>query len=266
MSHYLLEVKDLNCKFEIERNLFCKNKYLHVLKNINFNLNKGSTLGIVGESGCGKSTLCKTLLYLNNKETGDIIWFSKNIDKFTKKEFKHFRKKVQIIFQDPYGSLNPRMTIGSIISEPLEIYKKENNKKSKTLKVLDIMEKVGLSGMLFNRFPHELSGGQCQRVGIARSIINEPDVLICDEPVSSLDLSVQSQILDLLKSLKSKLNITMLFVSHDLAVVKSISDEVMVLKEGEIIEKSSVEEVFNNPKHRYTKKLISSVPKINDTG
>ena len=158
------------------------------------------------------------------------------------------------------------MTIGNIISEPLEIYKKENDKKSKTLKVLDVMEKVGLSDLLFNRFPHELSGGQCQRVGIARSIINEPDVLICDEPVSSLDLSVQSQILDLLKSLKNKLNITMIFVSHDLAVVKSISDEVMVLKQGEIVEKSSAEQVFNNPKDEYTKKLISSVPRINNIG
>ena len=266
MSHYLLEVKDLNCRFEIERNLFTKNKYLHVLKNINFNLKKGSTLGIVGESGCGKSTLCRTILSLNNKETGNIKWFSKDIDQFSNKEFKNFRQKVQIIFQDPYGSLNPRMTIGNIISEPLEIYKKENDKKSKTLKVLDVMEKVGLSDLLFNRFPHELSGGQCQRVGIARSIINEPDVLICDEPVSSLDLSVQSQILDLLKSLKNKLNITMVFVSHDLAVVKSISDEVMVLKQGEIVEKSSAEQVFNNPKDEYTKKLISSVPRINNIG
>ncbi len=266
MDHYLLEVKNLNCRFEIERNLFNKNKYLHVLKNINFNLKQGMTLGIVGESGCGKSTLCRTLLSLNNKETGNIIWFNKDIDQFTKKEFKNFRKKVQIIFQDPYGSLNPRMTIGNIISEPLEIYKKGNDKKSKILKVLDIMGKVGLSDVLFNRFPHELSGGQCQRVGIARSIINEPDVLICDEPVSSLDLSVQSQILDLLKSLKNTLNITMVFVSHDLAVVKSISDEVMVLKQGEIVEKSSAEEVFNNPKNEYTKKLISSVPRINNIG
>ena len=156
------------------------------------------------------------------------------------------------------------MTIGNIISEPLEIYKKENDKKSKTLKVLDVMEKVGLSDLLFNRFPHELSGGQCQRVGIARSIINKPDVLICDEPVSSLDLSVQSQILELLKSLKNTFNITMIFVSHDLAVVKSISDEVMVLNQGEIVEKSSAEEVFNNPKDEYTKKLISSVPRINN--
>ena len=191
-------------------------------------------------------------LLKNNEEAREKLFDDTTIDQ----KYKNF--------QDPYGSLNPRMTIGNIISEPLEIYKKENDKKSKTLKVLDVMEKVGLSDLLFNRFPHELSGGQCQRVGIARSIINEPDVLICDEPVSSLDLSVQSQILDLLKSLKNKLNITMIFVSHDLAVVKSISDEVMVLKQGEIVEKSSAEQVFNNPKDEYTKKLISSVPRINN--
>ena len=155
------------------------------------------------------------------------------------------------------------MTIGNIISEPLEIYRKEIGKDIKTLKVLEVMEKVGLSDLLYNRFPHELSGGQCQRVGIARSIINEPDVLICDEPVSSLDLSVQSQILTLLKELKINLNITMIFVSHDLAVVKSISDEVMVLNQGLIVENNTADNVFSNPQNEYTRKLISSVPRIN---
>ena len=156
------------------------------------------------------------------------------------------------------------MTIGNIISEPLEIYRKDISKDIKTLKVLEVMEKVGLSDLLYNRFPHELSGGQCQRVGIARSIINEPDVLICDEPVSSLDLSVQSQILTLLKELKINLNITMIFVSHDLAVVKSISDEVMVLNQGLIVENNTADNVFSNPQNEYTRKLISSVPRINN--
>ena len=155
------------------------------------------------------------------------------------------------------------MTIGNIISEPLEIYRKDISKDIKTLKVLEVMEKVGLSDLLYNRFPHELSGGQCQRVGIARSIINEPDVLICDEPVSSLDLSVQSQILTLLKELKININITMIFVSHDLAVVKSISDEVMVLNQGLIVENNTADNVFSNPQNEYTRKLISSVPRIN---
>ena len=263
MTEKLLEVKNLSCSFEIEKNFFGKNIYLEVLKNINFSLNKGITLGIVGESGCGKSTLCRTILSLNKREKGDIIWFDKDINQFTKYDFKTFRKRVQVIFQDPYGSLNPRMTIGDIISEPLDIYRKDISKKNKTYKVLDVMEKVGLSDLLFNRFPHEVSGGQCQRVGIARSIINEPDVLICDEPVSSLDLSVQSQILNLLKTLKINLNITMIFVSHDLAVVKSISDEVMVLNQGLIVEKNTSEKLFGNPQNEYTKKLISSVPRIN---
>ena len=263
MSERLLEVKSLSCSFEIERNFLRQNKNLQVLKDINFSLNKGVTLGIVGESGCGKSTLCRTILSLNKKDKGNVIWFDKDINDFTKNDFKTFRKRVQVIFQDPYGSLNPRMTIGNIISEPLETYRKDIGKDIKTLKVLEVMEKVGLSDLLYNRFPHELSGGQCQRVGIARSIINEPDVLICDEPVSSLDLSVQSQILTLLKELKINLNITMIFVSHDLAVVKSISDEVMVLNQGLIVENNTADNVFSNPQNEYTRKLISSVPRIN---
>tara|TARA_Y100001970_G_scaffold287591_1_gene412643 strand:+ start:869 stop:1669 length:801 start_codon:yes stop_codon:yes gene_type:complete len=263
MTERLLEVKNLSCSFEIERNIFRQNKKLQVLNDINFSLNRGVTLGIVGESGCGKSTLCRTILSLNKKDIGNIIWFDKDIDDFTKHDFKIFRKKVQVIFQDPYGSLNPRMTIGNIISEPLEIYRKDISKDIKTSKVLEVMEKVGLSDLLYNRFPHELSGGQCQRVGIARSIINEPDVLICDEPVSSLDLSVQSQILSLLKELKISLNITMIFVSHDLAVVKSVSDEVMVLNQGLIVENNTADSVFSNPQNEYTRKLISSVPRIN---
>ena len=189
-----------------------------------------------------------------------IIWFERDLDLLDAKELKTFRKKVQIIFQDPYGSLNPRMTIGNIICEPLNIFRTDLNKKEKMFRVLEIMDQVGLSNILYNRFPHELSGGQCQRVGIARSIINNPNVLICDEPVSSLDLSVQSQILDLLNSLKEKLNLTMIFVSHDLSVVRSISDEVMVLRKGRIIEKNSVYNIFYNPKKEYTKELISSVP------
>ena len=231
----LIEVKNLKTFFYTEAGV------AKAVNDISFDIFKGEVLGIVGESGCGKSTLCRTILSLNKKDKGNVIWFGKDINDFTKNDFKTFRKRVQVIFQDPYGSLNPRMTIGNIISEPLEIYRKDIGKDIKTLKVLEVMEKVGLSDLLYNRFPHELSGGQCQRVGIARSIINEPDVLICDEPVSSLDLSVQSQILTLLKELKINLNITMIFVSHDLAVVKSISDEVMVLNQGLIVENNTAE-------------------------
>ena len=237
-----------------------KETKINALKNINFQLYENETLGIVGESGCGKSTLCRTILSLNKKKSGTISWFNKDINNYTSKELKDFRKKVQIIFQNPYESLNPRMTIGNIISEPLNIFQNNLARKDKIFKVIETMQKVDLSEILFNRFPHELSGGQCQRVGIARALINNPKMLICDEPVSSLDLSVQSQILNLLNDLKDNLNLTMIFVSHDLSVVKNISDEVMVLKEGKMIEYGQVNNIFNSPQNIYTKELISSVP------
>ena len=262
----ILQVDDLSLHFKISRGLFKPPILIKAVENISFSLFKGETLGIVGESGSGKSSVCRLILKLINKTSGSISWFNKDINILNSAELKKFRKSVQVIFQDPYGSLDPRMTIGKIISEPLDIYRKNLKTREKEELVINAMKDVGLSSELFNRYPHELSGGQCQRVGIARSIINEPDVLICDEPVSSLDLSVQSQILDLLKSLQNKLNITMIFVSHDLAVVKNISDEVMVLKQGEIVEKNSAEQVFNNPNDEYTKKLISSVPRINTIG
>ena len=260
MNKTLLNVEHLKCNFILENKLFKKSIYLKAIDDISFKINEGITLGIVGESGCGKSTLCRTILSLNKKTSGKVIWFDKNLDKLNTRELKEFRKKVQIIFQDPYGSLNPRMTIGNIICEPLNIFRTDLDKKEKMFRVLEIMDQVDLSNILYNRFPHELSGGQCQRVGIARSIINNPSVLICDEPVSSLDLSVQSQILDLLNSLKEKLNLTMIFVSHDLSVVRSISDDVMVLKKGKIVEKNSVNNIFYHPAEEYTKELISSVP------
>ena len=173
---------------------------------------------------------------------------------------KDFRKKVQIIFQDPYGSLDPRMTIGSIIREPLDIFNKKLSRKEKEERIFQIMKDVGLTNDLFNRYPHELSGGQCQRVGIARALINKPSVLICDEPVSALDLSIQAQILDLLNSLKNKYKLSLVFVSHDLSVIRSICDRVIVLKHGLIVENRETKDLFNNPRDNYTKKLISSVP------
>ena len=260
MNETILDVKNLECDFLIEKNFFKENIYLKAINNISFEVRSGITLGIVGESGCGKSTLCRTILSLNKKKSGTISWFDKDINNYTSKELKDFRKKVQIIFQNPYESLNPRMTIGNIISEPLNIFQNNLARKDKIFKVIETMQKVDLSEILFNRFPHELSGGQCQRVGIARAIINNPKMLICDEPVSSLDLSVQSQILNLLNDLKNNLNLTMIFVSHDLSVVKNISDEVMVLKEGKMIEYGQVNNIFNSPQNIYTKELISSVP------
>jgi len=256
----ILNVKNLRLNYTVSKGLFGANELIKAVDDISFSVYSGETLGIVGESGSGKSSICRLILSLINKTSGEVEWFGKNFDKYNKLEIKKFRKKVQIIFQDPYGSLDPRMTIGRIIKEPLDIFNKKLKNKDKEFRILKLMSDVGLSKDLFNRYPHELSGGQCQRIGIARALINKPSVLICDEPVSALDLSIQAQILDLLNLLKDKYNLTLIFVSHDLSVIKSICDNVIVLKLGKIIEKKATEELFNNPKEEYTKKLISSVP------
>jgi len=256
----ILQVDDLSLHFKISRGLFKSPILVKAVENISFSLFKGETLGIVGESGSGKSSVCRLILKLINKTSGSISWFNKDINILNSNELKKFRKSVQVIFQDPYGSLDPRMTIGKIISEPLDIYRKNLKTREKEELVINAMKDVGLSSELFNRYPHELSGGQCQRVGIARSLINKPSVLICDEPVSALDLSIQAQILDLIKILKDKYNLTIIFVSHDLTIVKSICDRVIVLKDGNIIESNSTINLFKNPESNYTKKLISSVP------
>ena len=256
----ILQVDELKLNFKLSRGLFKSPILIKAVDNISFSLFNGETLGIVGESGSGKSSVCRLVLKLINKTSGSVCWFNKNIDKFNSSELKNFRKSVQIIFQDPYGSLDPRMTIGKIISEPLDIYKKNLKTTEKEKLVIAAMKDVGLSNELFNRYPHELSGGQCQRVGIARSLINKPSVLICDEPVSALDLSIQAQILDLIKILKEKYRLTIIFVSHDLSIIKSICDRVIVLKDGNIIESNNTIDLFKNPQSTYTKKLISSVP------
>ena len=256
----ILQVDDLNLQFKLSRGLFKSQILIKAVDNISFSLFSGETLGIVGESGSGKSSVCRLVLKLINRTSGSISWFNKDIDNFNSSELKNFRKSVQVIFQDPYGSLDPRMTIGKIISEPLDIFKKNLKIKEKEELIIAAMKDVGLSNKLFNRYPHELSGGQCQRVGIARSLINSPSVLICDEPVSALDLSIQAQILDLIQAIKEKYKLTIIFVSHDLSIVKSICDRVIVLKDGNIIESNNTIDLFKNPQSVYTKKLISSVP------
>ena len=256
----ILQVDDLNLHFKLSRGLFKSPILIKAVDNISFSLFSGETLGIVGESGSGKSSVCRLVLKLINKTSGSISWFKKDIDSFNSSELKNFRKSVQVIFQDPYGSLDPRMTIGKIISEPLDIYRKNLKIEEKEELVINAMKDVGLSNKLFNRYPHELSGGQCQRVGIARSLINNPSVLICDEPVSALDLSIQAQILDLIEVIKEKYKLTIIFVSHDLSIIKSICDRVIVLKDGNIIESNNTVNLFKNPQSVYTKKLISSVP------
>lgn len=256
----ILNISNLSLHYKLSRGLFKPTKLVKAVDNISFSLFKGETLGIVGESGSGKSSICRLLLKLIKKTSGSINWFNQDIYKLKPAQIKSFRKSVQIIFQDPYGSLDPRMTIGKIISEPLEIFRKDLKKQEKEILVIKSMKDVGLSNNLFNRYPHELSGGQCQRVGIARSLINKPSVLICDEPVSALDLSIQAQILELLKDLKTKYKLTVIFVSHDLSIIRSFCDRVIVLKNGNILENKKTNDLFNNPENTYTKKLIASVP------
>lgn len=256
----ILNISNLSLHYKLSRGLFKPTKLVKAVDNISFSLFKGETLGIVGESGSGKSSICRLLLKLIKKTSGSINWFNQDIYKLKPAQIKSFRKSVQIIFQDPYGSLDPRMTIGKIISEPLEIFRKDLKKQEKEILVIKSMKDVGLSSDLFNRYPHELSGGQCQRVGIARSLINKPSVLICDEPVSALDLSIQAQILELLKDLKTKYKLTVIFVSHDLSIIRSFCDRVIVLKNGNILENKKTNDLFNNPENTYTKKLIASVP------
>ena len=256
----ILLIDNLKLHYSDSPGLFKTSDIIKAVDGVSFKLFSGETLGIVGESGSGKSSICRLILNLIIKTSGKISWFGEDLDNYSKKEMKDFRKKVQIIFQDPYGSLDPRMTIGSIIREPLDIFNKQLSRKEKEERIFQIMKDVGLTNDLFNRYPHELSGGQCQRVGIARALINKPSVLICDEPVSALDLSIQAQILDLLNSLKNKYRLSLVFVSHDLSVIRSICDRVIVLKHGLIVENRETKDLFNNPRDNYTKKLISSVP------
>lgn len=234
-------------------------KKLKAVDSVSLDIYKGETLGLVGESGCGKTTLGRLMARIYPLTHGDILYEGKSLMKMSRSEAFDYCKKVQVIFQDPYASLNPRMTVGSIISEGLEIhnlYKPEERQA----RVYDLLEMVGLNREQANRFPHEFSGGQRQRIGIARSLAIEPDFIICDEPISALDVSIQAQILNLLTSLRSKLKLTYLFISHDLNVVKYISDRVAVMYLGVLAELSGSEMIYANPLHPYTKALLSAIP------
>lgn len=257
----LLEVKDLAISYPQKKSFFGKVlSEIKAVDHVSFSLFRGETLGLVGESGCGKTSLGRSLLLLNKPSVGKILFEEKEILKFTSKEIKAFRKKVQIIFQDPYGSLNPRITAGAAILEPMtahNLHKKQDRKH----KTIELLEKVGLTPSSFNRYPHEFSGGQRQRISIARALAVEPELLICDESVSALDVSVQAQILNLLNQLKEELKLTYLFISHDLSVVRYMSDRIMVMKAGKIIETKEADELFTTPEHNYTKKLLAAIPK-----
>lgn len=255
----LLVVKDLKKYFEFKKSFFAKTLYVRAVDGVSFSVEKGTTLGVVGESGSGKTTLGLTILRLIEPTSGKIILDGSDVTSLSKKELKHFRKSTGIVFQDPYSSLNPRMRVKEILERPLKIHSSEDE-ESRTEKVIKTLEEVGLSAEHLMRYPHELSGGQQQRVAIARAIILRPLLVVLDEPTSSLDVSVQAQILNLLLDLQSKHELTYLFITHDLLTAKHVSDFIMVMYLGKVVEYSTVHEVFGNPRHPYTVSLLSSIP------
>lgn len=250
----LLEVKGLKKYFSTPRGM------LHAVDDVTFTINKGQTLGVVGESGCGKSTTGRAILRLLEPTGGEVLFEGEDLAKLSKEEMRKKRKDLQIIFQDPFSSLNPRKTISQTIAEPLLLNKMVTDKKQLQKKVLELMETVGLAERLYNTYPHELDGGRRQRIGIARALSVNPKFIVCDEPVSALDVSIQAQIINLLKNLQEKYNLTYLFISHDLSVVEYISDTVGVMYLGNLVEYGATEDIFRNPLHPYTKALFSAIP------
>lgn len=237
--------------------------FLHAVDDVNLTISKGETLGIVGESGCGKSTLGRVILRLHEATSGDVLYDGMNINDFTNDEMRQMRQSMQIIFQDPYASLNPRMTIGQIIEEPLRLHKIYKTVEDRRKRVEELMQLVGLPMRSYNQYPHEFDGGRRQRVVIARALSINPRFIVCDEPVSALDVSVQAQILNLLMELQKKMRLTYMFISHDLSVVKHISTNIGVMYLGQLIEKAPKNDIFNTPLHPYTIALLSAIPSTN---
>jgi peptide/nickel transport system ATP-binding protein len=254
VSESLLEVKNLKKYFSTPRGM------LHAVDDVSFAIRKGETLGVVGESGCGKSTTGRTILRLIPATSGEVLFEGKDILKTSVKEMRRLRTEMQIIFQDPFSSLNPRKTIGDTIAEPLRLNKIITDRAERERRVLQLMETVGLAERLYNSYPHELDGGRRQRVGIARALALDPKFIVCDEPVSALDVSIQAQILNLMKELQEKLGLTYMFITHNLSVVNHFSDDIAVMYLGKLIEKASAEELFQNPLHPYTQALLSAIP------
>ena len=263
MNDILYEIKDLKKYYEINLGLFKKPKIVKAVNGISFNVKRGEVLSLVGESGCGKSTTAKLILKIEEPTSGKILFNGEDITKLQHHELEEYRKKVQIIFQDPYSSLNPRWKVGSIIGEPLKLNTDMKDIEIKE-RVLYLMEKVGMHPDWYERYPHQFSGGQRQRIGIARALALNPEIIVCDEPVSALDVSIQAQVLNLLLDLQDEFNLTYIFISHDLSVVEHISDRIVVMYFGDIVELKSVDDLFENPEADYTKKLLSAIPTIKD--
>lgn len=261
MNENILEVKNLKKYFEMKSSFFSSQvKYLKAVDGITFSMEKGKTLGIVGESGCGKTTLGRTILGLYRKTDGKIIFEDKDIDCIN--NTKELKRDIQMIFQDPYASLNPRMTVYDILEEPFRAHKIKNNSERKEI-IYEFLNKVGLNESHTYRYPHEFSGGQRQRIGIARALMLKPKLLICDEPISALDVSIQSQIINMLGDFQQELNLSYLFIAHDLSMVKYISDDVGVMYLGNLVELGNKKEIFENRLHPYTEALLSSAPVAN---
>jgi len=261
MSETIFQIKHLKKYYEINLGLFKAPKIVKAVDDVSFEVKKGEILSIVGESGCGKSTTAKLILKIEEPTDGEILFEGADITKLSGNDLVEYRKKVQIIFQDPYSSLNPRWKVGRIIGEPL-VLNTEMSKAEIKERVLYLMDKVGMLPEWYDRYPHQFSGGQRQRIGIARALALNPEIIICDEPVSALDVSIQAQVLNLLLDLQEEFNLTYIFISHDLSVVNHISDRIVVMYFGSIVEMKSAEELFKNPEHEYTQKLLSAIPKI----
>ena len=257
----LLEVKNLKMWFPITQGIIFQRHIgdIKAVDGLNFFVQRGETLGLVGESGCGKTTTGRAILQLYRPTEGDVYFEGQNLCKLKGEPLRRMRRKMQMIFQDPYASLNPRMTVGDIVSEPLEVH---NILKGKALRerVMDLMEVVGLNRYFVNRYPHEFSGGQRQRIGVARALAVQPDFIVCDEPISALDVSIQAQIINLLEELQAEFHLTYLFIAHDLSVVKHISDRVAVMYLGKIVELTTRAKLYQDPLHPYTQALLSAVP------
>jgi peptide/nickel transport system ATP-binding protein len=257
----ILEVKNIEKIYYSRMGILGKKVGFQALQDISFKVYEGETKGLVGESGSGKSTIGNAILQLDKATKGQIFYKGTDITTLSDKEFKNFRKEIQIIFQDPYSSLNPKMKVGEAIMEPMQVHKLYKNNKERKQKTIEILERVGLSEEHFNRYPHEFSGGQRQRIGIARTIALQPKLIVCDESVSALDISVQAQVLNLLNELKENFGFTYIFISHDLAVVKYMSDKILVLNKGKLEEETEADELYRNPKTEYSRKLIEAIPK-----
>ena len=257
----LLEIVNLHKDFISNASWFSKPAVVKAVNDVSFKIYEGETLGLVGESGCGKTTLSRTILQLEKASSGSILYNGTDITKLSKKDFKKLRKEIQIIFQDPFSSLNPRVTVGNAILEPMKVHNILNSYKERKEYLCNLLEKVGLEATHFNRYPHEFSGGQRQRIGIARAIALQPKLIICDESVSALDVSVQAQVLNLLNQLKTEFNFTYIFISHDLSVVKYMADQLVVMNKGRVEEIADADEIYQHPKTKYTQTLIEAIPK-----